>query len=171
MAIKKAAEINWKPLHFLNNVSASVGAVLKPAGFDNSQGIISTGYLKDPTDPQWKADAGFKNWSAFVDKHMAGQDKTNVNLVYGYNVAQGLAHLLKMCGDDLTRENVMEAGGELPERQLRDAAAGHHRHDRPERFRADPARAVAEVRRRSLGAVRRDFRRQQEGDELIADTV
>ncbi len=108
MAIKKAAELQWKPLHFLNNVSASVGAVLKPAGFENAQGVISTGYLKDPTDPQWKTDAGFKNWLAFVDKHMPGADKTNANIVYGYNVAQGLVHLLKMCGDDLTRENVMK---------------------------------------------------------------
>ena len=108
MAIKKAAEMKWTPLHFLNNVSASVGAVLKPAGFENSQGIISTGYLKDPTDPQWKDDAGFKNWLAFVDKHMPGADKTNANIVYGYNVAQGLVHLLKQCGDDLTRENIMK---------------------------------------------------------------
>ncbi len=108
MAIKKAAELQWKPLHFLNNVSASVGAVLKPAGFENAQDIISTGYLKDPTDPQWKDDAGFKNWLAFVDKYMPGADKTNANIVYGYNVAQGLVHLLKMCGDDLTRENVMK---------------------------------------------------------------
>ncbi|MFO1134451.1 MAG: ABC transporter substrate-binding protein [Rhodoblastus sp.] len=108
MAIKKAAEMNWKPLHFLNNVSASVGAVLKPAGFENAQGIISTGYLKDPTDPQWKEDAGFKNWLAFVDKYMPGADKTNANIVYGYNVAQGLVQLLKMCGDDLTRENIMK---------------------------------------------------------------
>jgi len=108
MAIKKAAEMKWKPLHFLNNVSASVGAVLKPAGFENAQGIISTGYLKDPTDPQWKEDAGFKNWLAFVDKYMPGADKTNANIVYGYNVAQGLVQVLKMCGDDLTRENVMK---------------------------------------------------------------
>ncbi len=108
MAIKKAAELKWKPLHFLNNVSASVGAVLKPAGFENAQGIISTGYLKDPTVPAWKEDAGFKNWLAFVDKYMPGADKTNANIVYGYNVAQGLVQVLKMCGDDLTRENVMK---------------------------------------------------------------
>ena len=113
MAIKKAAELKWKPLHFLNNVSASVGAVLKPAGFDNAQGVISTGYLKDPTDPQWKEDAGFKNWSAFVDKYMSGSDKTNANLVYGYTVAQGLVEVLKKCGDDLTRENVMKQAASL----------------------------------------------------------
>ncbi len=113
MAIKKAHELNWKPLHFLNNVSASVGAVLKPAGFEASQGVISTGYLKDPTDPQWKADAGFKNWVAFVDKYMPGADKTNANLVYGYTVAQGLVEVLKKCGDDLTRENVMKQAASL----------------------------------------------------------
>ncbi|MCC2107050.1 MAG: ABC transporter substrate-binding protein, partial [Hyphomicrobiales bacterium] len=113
MAIKKAAEIKWQPLHFLNNVSASVGAVMKPAGFDNAQGIISTGYLKDPTDPQWKDDAGFKNWSAFVDKYMPGGDKTNANLVYGYTVAQGLVEVLKKCGDNLTRENVMKQAASL----------------------------------------------------------
>ncbi|MCC0001095.1 MAG: ABC transporter substrate-binding protein [Methylobacteriaceae bacterium] len=113
MAIKKAHEIKWKPLHFLNNVSASVGAVLKPAGFEASQGIISTGYLKDLTDPQWKEDAGFKNWSAFVDKYMPGGDKTNANLVYGYTVAQGLVEVLKKCGDNLTRENVMKQAASL----------------------------------------------------------
>ena len=113
MAIKKAHEIKWKPLYFLNNVSASVGAVLKPAGFEASQGIISTGYLKDPTDPQWKEDAGFKNWSAFVDKYMPGGDKTNANLVYGYTVAQGLVEVLKKCGDNLTRENVMKQAASL----------------------------------------------------------
>ncbi|MFT4099139.1 MAG: ABC transporter substrate-binding protein [Rhodoblastus sp.] len=113
MAIKKAAEIKWQPLHFLNNVSASVGAVLKPAGFENAQGIVSTGYLKDPTDPQWKEDAGFKTWSAFVDKYMPGADKTNANLVYGYTVAQGLVEVLKKCGDNLTRENVMKQAASL----------------------------------------------------------
>jgi len=118
MAIKKAAEIQWKPLHILNNVSASVGAVLKPAGFENSQGIISSSYLKDPTDPQWKDDAGFKNWVAFVDKYMPGADKTNVNIVYGYTVAQGLVHVLKMCGDDLTRENIMKQAANIKELKL-----------------------------------------------------
>ncbi len=113
MAIKKSAEMKWAPLHFLNNVSASVGAVLKPAGFENAQGIVSTGYLKDPTDPQWKSDAGYKNWEAFIDKYMPGQDKTNANLVYGYTVAQGLVEVLKKCGDDLTRENVMKQAASL----------------------------------------------------------
>jgi branched-chain amino acid transport system substrate-binding protein len=118
MAIKKAAEIGWKPTHFLNNVSGSVGAVLKPAGFDNSQGIISTGYLKDPTDPQWKSDPGYKKWEAFVDKYMPGADKTNANLVYGYTVSQTLVHVLKACGDDLSRENVMKQAASIKKLSL-----------------------------------------------------
>ena len=118
MAIKKAAELNWKPLHFLNNVSASVGAVLKPAGFEASQGVISTAYFKDPQDPTWKDDAGMKNWNAFVDKYMPGADKTNANLVYAYNVSQGLVHVLKNCGDDLTRENVMKQAASIKDLSL-----------------------------------------------------
>jgi branched-chain amino acid transport system substrate-binding protein len=68
-AIKKAADIGWKPIHLLNNVSASVGAVLKPAGLDASKGLITVQYLKDPTDPQWKNDQGYKDWLAFMEKH------------------------------------------------------------------------------------------------------
>ena len=113
MAIKKAAEIGWKPLHFLNSVSASVGAVLKPAGFEASQGVISTAYFKDPQDPTWKNDAGYKNWEAFVDKYMPGANKTDANLVYAYNVSQGLVHVLKNCGDNLTRENVMKQAASM----------------------------------------------------------
>jgi branched-chain amino acid transport system substrate-binding protein len=118
MAIKKAAEIKWQPMHFLNNVSASVGSVLKPAGFENAQGIISTAYLKDPTDPQWKNDAGYKKWEAFIDKYMPGANKADGNLVYGYNVMQGLIHVLKQCGDDLTRENVMKQAASIKDLQL-----------------------------------------------------
>ena len=107
-AIKKAAEIGWKPLHFLNNVSASVGSVLTPAGLDNSKDIITTQYIKDPTDPQWANDKGFQDWVAFMKKYMPSGNLADGFNVYGYNVAQGLVHLLKMCGDNLTRENVMK---------------------------------------------------------------
>ena len=118
MSIKKAAELNWRPLQFLNNVSASVGAVLKPAGFENAQGIISTGYLKDPTDPQWVKDEGFQKWIAFVDKYMPGANKIDANIVNGYNVAQGLVHVLKQCGDNLTRENVMKQAANIKDLKL-----------------------------------------------------
>jgi branched-chain amino acid transport system substrate-binding protein len=122
-AIKKNAEIGWKPLHFLNNVSASIGSVIKPAGLENAQDIISSQYLKDPTDAQWKDDAGMKAWNEFLDKYYPEANRADASVMYGYSVAQTLAHVLKACGDNLTRENVMkqaasikdlEVGGLLP---------------------------------------------------------
>src|ERR1700757_3388315 len=112
-AIKKMAEIEWKPTHFLNNVSISIGAVMKPAGFENGQGIISSIYLKDPTDPQWKDDAAMKAWNAFLDKYFADANRTDVNVMYAYIVAQGLVHVLKNCGNDLTRDNVMKQAASI----------------------------------------------------------
>ena len=112
-AIRKVSEIDWKPLHLLDNVSASVGATMKPAGFDQSQGIISSGWLKDPTDPQWKDDAGMKNFNVFLDKYYPEANRTDGNVVYGYTVAQNLVHVLKACGDDLTRENVMKQAASI----------------------------------------------------------
>src|SRR5260370_14220110 len=107
-AIKKNAEIGWKPLHFLNNASASIGSVIKPAGFENAQDIISSNYLKDPTDSQWKSDAGIKAWNEFLDQSYPEANRADLSVMYGYTVAQGLVHVLKACGDDLTRENVMK---------------------------------------------------------------
>ncbi|MBE7418645.1 MAG: ABC transporter substrate-binding protein [Ideonella sp.] len=112
-AIKKAAEIGWKPTQYLNNVSSSVGSVLKPAGFDNSTGIMTTQYLKDPTDPQWANDKGFQDWLAFMKKYLPSGNVSDGFNVYGYNVAQGLAQVLKQCGDNLTRENVMKQAASL----------------------------------------------------------
>src|SRR5437660_9273083 len=98
-AIKKVAELGWKPVHLLNNVSVSVGAVLKPAGFDNAKGVLSTAYLKDPTDPTWKDDPAYKAWSAFMDKYYPDGDKTSNLTVYGYLTAQTLIAVLKQSGD------------------------------------------------------------------------
>jgi ABC-type branched-subunit amino acid transport system substrate-binding protein len=112
-AIRKVAELGWKPVYFLGNVSTSVAAVLKPAGLDNSKGIISTAYLKDPTDPLWKDDPGIKTWLAFMDKYFPDGDKTNINNIYGYASAQTMVQVLKQCGDNLTRENVMKQAASL----------------------------------------------------------
>jgi branched-chain amino acid transport system substrate-binding protein len=114
-AIKKAHEIGWKPVHLLNNVSNSVGSVLKPAGFEAAKDVLSTGYIKDSTDPTWKDDAGLKEWAAFMDKHFPEGDKTSSFTVYGYTVAQTLVQVLKQCGDNLTRENVMKQAASLKE--------------------------------------------------------
>ena len=117
-AIKKNGEIGWKPVHFLNNVSASIGSVIKPAGFENAQDIISSQYLKDPTDAQWKSDAGMKAWNEFLDKYYPEANRADASVMYGYTVAQGLVHVLKNCGDDLTRENVMKQAASIKDLEL-----------------------------------------------------
>jgi branched-chain amino acid transport system substrate-binding protein len=111
--IKKTAELNWKPLQIITNVSASVGSVMKPAGFDNAQGVLSAAYAKDGADPRWNDDAGMKKWAEFLDKYMPGADKTDASIVYGYGAAQTLAKVLELCGDDLTRANVMKQAASL----------------------------------------------------------
>jgi branched-chain amino acid transport system substrate-binding protein len=117
-AIKKAAEIGWHPVHLISSVSQSVGAVLKPAGLENSKEILSVHFLKDATDPEWKDDAGYKEWVAFMDKYFPQGDKTSSLTVYGYTVAQLLVQVLKQCGDDLTRENVMRQAANLKNLEL-----------------------------------------------------
>ena len=112
-AIKKVAEIEWKPLHILNNVSASVGAVIKPAGYENSQGIISAAYLKDVSDPQWDNDPGMKQFLDFLAKDFPEGNKLDGSVVVGYGVAQTLVQVLKQCGDNLTRENIMKQAANL----------------------------------------------------------
>ena len=117
-AIKKNAEIGWKPLHFLNNVSASIGSVIKPAGPENAQGIISSAYLKDPTDAQWKTDAGMKAWNDFLDKYYPEANRADASVMYAYTVAQGLVHVLKACGDDLTRANILKQAASIKDLKL-----------------------------------------------------
>jgi branched-chain amino acid transport system substrate-binding protein len=113
MAIRKVAELGWKPTIFLASVSNSVGSVLKPAGLDNSKGVLSSNYIKDPTDPAWNDDPAIKEWSAFMDKYLPDGDKSSSFGTYGYAVAQTLVQILKQCGDELTRENVMKQAANL----------------------------------------------------------
>jgi branched-chain amino acid transport system substrate-binding protein len=117
-SIKKMAEIGWKPVHFLNQVSQSTGAVLKPAGVQNAIGALTTGYIKDLTDPQWKDDKGFKDFIAFMDKYYPEGDKTSSFTSYGYSVAQTMVQVLKQAGDNLTRENVMKQAANLKDLEL-----------------------------------------------------
>jgi len=112
-AIKKVAEIDWKPLHILNNVSASVGSVIKPAGFENAQGIISAAYLKDVSDPQWENDAGMKEFLNFLAKDFPEGNKLDGSVEVGFAVAQTMVQVLKQCGDNLTRENIMKQAANL----------------------------------------------------------
>ncbi len=112
-AIKKTAEIDWKPLHLLTNVSASVGSVIKPAGFENAQGIISAAYAKDGADSQWDNDPNMKKFYEFLAKYYPEANKLDGSVVYGYGAAQTLVKVLQMCGDDLTRANVMKQAASL----------------------------------------------------------
>ena len=107
-AIRKAADLGWKPVQYHNNVSASVGSVMKPAGLENSQGIITAQYLKDPTDKQWENTEDFKAWVAWMDKWMPGANKADANHIFGFAVSVLMHETLKKCGDTLTRDNVMK---------------------------------------------------------------
>ncbi len=116
-AIRKSCEIGWKPTHLLNNVSSSVGATLTPAGLDCSKGLITAIYLKDPVDPQWQDDAGYKEWVGFMEKHMPGADMTDVNYAYGYNVSKLMHITLDGC-KDLSREGIMACAANLKDIEL-----------------------------------------------------
>jgi ABC-type branched-subunit amino acid transport system substrate-binding protein len=117
-AIRKIAEIEWKPLHILNGIASSVGVTLKPAGLENAKGIISDNSFKDPTDPQWQNDAGYKEWVSFMDKYYPNGDKTDQQNVYGQSIAATTVQLLKQCGDDLSRQNVMKEAANLHNLEL-----------------------------------------------------
>ena len=112
-AIRKAVELEWKPLHIVSGVGNSVAGTLKPAGLENAKGLISDFFLKDPTDPQWKDDSDYKDWVTFMDKYYPEGDKTDVYNVVGPAFAQTFVRVLKQCGDDLTRENIMKEAANL----------------------------------------------------------
>jgi branched-chain amino acid transport system substrate-binding protein len=112
-AIKKIGELKWAPVHFLTNVSVSVGSVMKPAGYEYGQGILSAAYLKDPQDPKWKNDPPMNEWRAFMTKYYPEGDQQDVSTTFGYAVAKGLEQVLRQCKDDLTRENVMKQAANL----------------------------------------------------------
>jgi len=107
-SIRKVHDLGWKPMFIMSNVSISVGSVITPAGPENAVGLISTGYLKDPTDHQWDNDAGMKEWRDFMAKHMPGADLTDNNYVYAYAAAKTMMQVLKQCNGDFSRANVMK---------------------------------------------------------------
>jgi len=112
-AIRKVSDIGWKPTHFLTNVAVSVGAVMKPAGPEKGIGIISAGYLREPTDPQWQNTPEYKDWLAWMQKYNSSANVADLNNVYGYSAAQTVLAVLKACGDNLTRENIMKQAASI----------------------------------------------------------
>jgi branched-chain amino acid transport system substrate-binding protein len=112
-ALRKIAELDWRPVYVLVNASASIASTLRPAGLQNASGVISTSFLKDASDPAWKDDPAMKAWSSFMDKYYPDGDKDDINAVFGYAAAETLFHVLSQCGDDLSRENVMRQAASL----------------------------------------------------------
>jgi len=112
-AIKKMSEIGWKPLHLLTDVSISIGSVMKPAGIEASEGIVSVNYIKDSSDPRWEQDEGMKRFTAFVTRYLPGTDVADTNVAFAYAAAQALEQVLRQCGDELTRSNVMRQAASL----------------------------------------------------------
>ena len=117
-AIRKVYDIGWKPTHILTNVSVSVGSVMKPAGPEKGVGIISAGYLKDPTDPQWQNGQEYKDWLEWMKKNYSSGSLSDINNVYGYTVSQTMVAVLKASGDNLTRENVMKEAANIHDLKL-----------------------------------------------------
>ena len=117
-AIRKAYDIGWRPLEFIAYTATSVSAVLHPAGLEKAVGILSSAYLKDPTDPQWKDDPATRDWLAWMEKYYPQGDRADIYNVYGYAAAQIMVHVLEQCGDNLTRENVMHHAGSLKDVRL-----------------------------------------------------
>jgi branched-chain amino acid transport system substrate-binding protein len=112
-AIRKVYDLGWKPMFFMTNVSISVGTVMQPAGPEKGVGVISTGYLKDPTDHQWDDDAGMKEWRAFMAKYLPDGDLTDLNYVYGYAASKAMLQVLKQCEGDFSRVNIMKQAENL----------------------------------------------------------
>jgi len=117
LALRRMADIDWHPVFLLDNASASIANALRPAGMENSIGVISTAFLKDASDPAWKDDPAMKDWSTFMDKYYPDGDKADGNTVFGYAAAETLAQVLKQCGEDLSRENVMRQAASLKDYQ------------------------------------------------------
>jgi branched-chain amino acid transport system substrate-binding protein len=136
-AIKKIAELDWHPVHILDINATSVGAVMKPAGLEASKGVISVNYVKDPLDPTWKDDAGMKKYLDFMAKYYPDGDKDSLFNTYGYSTAQLMAYVLKQCGDDLTRENVMKQATSLKNVELDLTLPGIHINTSPTDYRVN----------------------------------
>jgi branched-chain amino acid transport system substrate-binding protein len=136
-AIKKIAELGWHPIHIVDINATSVGAVLQPAGLDASKGLISTNYGKDPGDPQWKDDPGMKRYLEFMAKYYPDGDKNSNFNTYGYSTSQLMVHVLKQCGDDLTRENVLKQATNLKNVELDLALPGIKGNTAPNDYRVN----------------------------------
>ena len=132
-----AADFHWRPVFLLNDAAASIGTALGPAGVENSSGVISATFLKDPSDPAWKDDPAINDWLSFMDQYYPKGDKGSSAALYGYAAAETLAQALKQCGDDLSRENVMRQAASLKDFQPAVLLPGIKINTGPDDFRCD----------------------------------
>ena len=168
-AIKKNAEIDWKPVHFLNNVSASIGSVIKPAGFENAQGIISSAYLKDTSDPQWKDDAGMKKFDEFLTKYFPEGNRIDASVMYGYTAAQDHGAGAEAVRRQSHPRERHEAGGQPQEPRARRLLPGIKVNTSPTDFAPiSPVQLIA-LQGRDLGTVRRNPERR--GHQLRPNAI
>ncbi len=154
-SIRKAADIGWKPAQYLNNVSASVTSVMKPAGYENSQGIITAAYLKDPTDHQWDNDEEMKKWREYMTKYMPQANQGDANYIFAYAVATMMREILEKCGDNLTRDNVMKQAANFQKVRIPLLLPGINVSTSPTDFYPIQAVQLLALQGRVLGAVRR----------------
>ena len=133
-AIRKSYDIGWTPVRYITDVSVSIASVLKPAGLEKAKGLITAAYAKDATDARWKDDAGLKAFSDFVSKNMSAVDLTDTNVAYGFNAGILLVQLIKQCGADLSRENIMKQAANLKDVELPMLLPGIKVNTSPENF-------------------------------------
>ena len=153
-AIRKAYDIGWTPLRYLDLASTTIVGVMKPAGVEKSKGVIAATYLKDVTDARWKDDPGMKEWQAFCAKYLTSTDFIDGNAASGFIAAQTMVQVLKQCGDDLSRENIMKQATNLKDLELLALAAGDQGQHFADQLQPDPPDAARDIQRRELGAVR-----------------
>jgi branched-chain amino acid transport system substrate-binding protein len=151
-AIRKAFDIGWTPVRYMTDVSQSIASVMKPAGFEKSKGVISAVYGKDPTDARWKDDAGFKEFAAFIAKYMTPTDLTDANAVYGFGAAATMVQVLKQCGNDLSRENIMKQAGSIKDLELPMTLPGIKINTSPDNFSPIRQMQLAKFNGESWGA-------------------
>ena len=154
-AIRKAFDFGWTPVRYMTDVSQSIAAVMKPAGLEKSKGVITAVYGKDPTDARWKDDPGFKEYAAFIAKYMSPNDLIDSNAVYGFGAAPTMIQVLKQCGNDLSRENVMRQAANLKDLELPMGLPGMKINTSPDNYSPIRQEAARDVQWRELGAVRR----------------
>ena len=117
-AIRKSFDLGWNAVRYITNVSVSIATILKPAGLDKSKGLITGAYVMDVSDPRFKDNPGLKEWKDFTSKYMSEKEYVDVNAAYAFGAAATLVHVLKQCGNDLSRENVMKQAANIKDLQV-----------------------------------------------------